>query len=220
MAWSSILVKLLSIMSYQQSNPTLWPVLRASHATHWTTTCISSTERNISFNSSKRNVTVLLFGGEHVLSINNTECGLLYYGTFIAVCAHVIQDLEVFEMIGINLAQTTAFYQHKISECQQVTFCKFNNSCLYQENFYCYSISTCQWMCRVKKIFKFELYTWWSSCMLKIYRLVSPLWSFLESSVVKMLIMMLSWLCCRYYNIPILLICWVFMRKLVLVISA
>ena len=54
------------------------------------------------FNSS---TTVLLFGEEHV--INNTECSLLslYGGTFITVCALIIQELEVFEMIGIKPAQ-------------------------------------------------------------------------------------------------------------------
>ena len=55
------------------------------------------------FNSSKVNVTLLLLGGEHILSPNHTKCDHMDCITFITVqCAHLIQDLEMFEMIGIK----------------------------------------------------------------------------------------------------------------------
>ena len=84
----------------EPSNPEACPQGQLCHTLNY-----YFTHREEFFNSSKRNVTMLLLGGEHV--INNTECGLLslYCGTFITVCAHVIQGLEVFEMIGIKPAQ-------------------------------------------------------------------------------------------------------------------
>ena len=58
------------------------------------------------FDSSEVNVTMLLYGGEHVLSPNHTECDHNDCTTLIPVrCAHIITDLEVFEMIGIKPAQ-------------------------------------------------------------------------------------------------------------------
>ena len=52
------------------------------------------------------NVTMLLLGGEHILSPDHTECDHRDCVTFIAVqCAHMVKDLEMFQMIGIKPAQ-------------------------------------------------------------------------------------------------------------------
>ena len=56
------------------------------------------------FNSSKVNVTMLLMGGEHVLSGNHTE----YMNMIGCLCTgygHIIKDLEMFEMIGLEPAR-------------------------------------------------------------------------------------------------------------------
>ena len=54
------------------------------------------------FNSSKVNITMLLLGGEHTLSLNHTEWvdkrNCLNY----LWCSHTIKDLEMFEMIGLE----------------------------------------------------------------------------------------------------------------------
>ena len=52
------------------------------------------------FNSSKMNVTMLVLGGRHILSLNHTDksyCRKSY--------AHIIKDLEMFEMIGLEPAR-------------------------------------------------------------------------------------------------------------------
>ena len=58
------------------------------------------------FDSSKVNVTMLLFGGKHILSPNYAECDWENCVIIITVrCAHVVQNLEIFEMIGLKTAQ-------------------------------------------------------------------------------------------------------------------
>ena len=54
------------------------------------------------FNSKKINVTMLLLGGEHILSSNHTE----YVDTENCYTGytHLIKDLEMFEMIGLESA--------------------------------------------------------------------------------------------------------------------
>ena len=131
----------------EPSNPVACPQGQPCHTLDY-----YFTHREEYFNSSKRNVTVLLFGREQVLSPNNTECGLLYYGTFLNTCAqwHVIQDLEVFEMIGIKPAQNVILQLFTNIKLLNVSKSLFVNLTIaaYQENFYC--IST--WMCRVRKL--------------------------------------------------------------------
>ena len=50
------------------------------------------------FNSSKINVTMLLLGGEHILSWIDAEC------VDAITCGHLIKDLEIFEMKGLEQA--------------------------------------------------------------------------------------------------------------------
>ena len=55
------------------------------------------------FNSSKINVTMLVLNGQHILSRNHTECtdnDCLSR----TICGHLIKDLEIFEMIGLESA--------------------------------------------------------------------------------------------------------------------
>ena len=115
----------------ESSNPVACPQGQPCHTLDY-----YFTHREEYFNSSKRNVTMMLFGGEHILSPNNTECDHLYCGTFITICAHMIQDLEVFEMIGIKPAQNVILQLFTNIKLVNVSKSLFVNLTIaaYQEN--------------------------------------------------------------------------------------
>ena len=61
------------------------------------------------FNISKINVTILLLGGEHILSSNHAECPDNHMNNclskiIITSCGNIIKELEMFEMIGLEPA--------------------------------------------------------------------------------------------------------------------
>ena len=120
----------------EPSNPVACPQGQACHTLDY---YFSHKEEYV--DSNKVNVTMLLFGGKHALSPNHAECDQRDCGTLIAVrCAHMIQNLELFKMIGLKTAQDVILQLFTSIKLMNVGKSRFVDLTIaaYQENFTVY----------------------------------------------------------------------------------